>query len=112
MLAEYARRWQIETLFGCLKSRGFSLEETHLQAAERLKKLLGLLALAVCWAWLCGKQACQLKPPRIKKHERRAKSIFRIGLDRLEQVLGHSTTIRQKQEKVYLTFVLYLELAI
>jgi hypothetical protein len=68
MLAEYARRWQIETLFGYLKPRGFGLEETHLKDSERLKKLLGLLAIAVCWSWLCGKRICQLKPIKIKKH--------------------------------------------
>ncbi len=42
MIEEYRRRWQIETLFGCLKSRGFNLEQTHLQESERLEKLLGL----------------------------------------------------------------------
>lgn len=99
MLAEYARRWQIETLFGCLKSRGFGLEETHLKDSERLKKLLGLLAIAVCWSWLCGKQICQLKSLKIKKHGRRAKSIFRIGLDGLERVLGNSAIKGQQQEK-------------
>ena len=97
MLLEYARRWQIETLFGCLKSRGFGLEETHLKDAERLKKLLGILALAVCWAWLCGNRVCQRAPIKIKKHGRRAKSIFRIGLDGLEQVFGHPAKREQKQ---------------
>ena len=98
MLAEYARRWQIETLFGCLKSRGFGLEETHLKDSERLKKLLGLLAIALCWSWLCGKQICQLKPIKIKKHRRRAKSIFRVGLDALEKVFSNPTTKGQKKE--------------
>lgn len=99
MLAEYARRWQIETLFGCLKSRGFGLEETHLKDSERLKKLLGLLAIAVCWSWLCGAKVCQLKPIKSKKHGRRVKSIFRVGLDGLERVLGNSTAKGQKREK-------------
>lgn len=99
MLAEYARRWQIETLFGCLKSRGFGLEETHLQESERLKKLLGVLAIAVCWSWLCGEKVCQRKPIRVKKDKRRAKSIFRVGLDALEQVFENSKTRKQRQEK-------------
>jgi hypothetical protein len=29
-IADYASRWGIETLFGCLKTRGFCLESTHL----------------------------------------------------------------------------------
>lgn len=45
MIAEYAVRWEIETLFGCLKSRGFRMEQTHLTDAERLRKLVALFAL-------------------------------------------------------------------
>jgi hypothetical protein len=40
----YADRWQIETLFGCLKTRGFKFEDTHLRDAARLSKMMGLLA--------------------------------------------------------------------
>jgi hypothetical protein len=32
------RRWEIEVLFQCLKSRGFHCEETHLKDAERVKR--------------------------------------------------------------------------
>lgn len=46
-IADYAKRWAIETLFGCLKRRGFCLESTHFTDAERLSKLLAVLALAL-----------------------------------------------------------------
>jgi len=98
MIEEYRRRWQIETLFGCLKSRGFALEETHLQESERLEKLLGLLALAVCWAWLAGEKISQTKPITIKKHGRGAKSIFRVGLDYLEQVFRNAVRFAKSKE--------------
>ena len=29
-LGMYRRRWEIETLFGCLKTRGFRMEDTHM----------------------------------------------------------------------------------
>ncbi|MDQ3397961.1 MAG: transposase, partial [Deinococcota bacterium] len=45
-LLRYSRRWQIETLFAALKTRGFNLEDTHMISANRLDKLLALLALA------------------------------------------------------------------
>ncbi len=32
----YALRWQIETLFGCLKSRGFNFEGTHVTDRRRI----------------------------------------------------------------------------
>ncbi len=34
-IEEYKVRWQIETMFGCLKSRGFDFEETHLTMPEK-----------------------------------------------------------------------------
>ena len=50
----YADRWQVETLFGCLKTRGFNFEDTHLTDPERLAKLMGLLALAFAWTCRTG----------------------------------------------------------
>lgn len=99
MIGEYRRRWQIETLFGCLKSRGFNLEETHLQESERLEKLLGLLALAICWSWRAGEKICQTKSITVKKHGRRIKSVFRVGLDYLEQVFRVGSVFANSQIK-------------
>jgi hypothetical protein len=86
-IEEYAKRWEIETLFGCLKSRGFRLEETHVTDPERLKKLIALLALAFCWAHLVGEWLTRQKPLKTKKHGRLAKSIFRSGLNYLRHIL-------------------------
>ena len=55
-IGAYADRWQVETLFGGLKTRGFNFEETHLKDAARLSKMMGLLALAFAWAHRTGEQ--------------------------------------------------------
>lgn len=87
-LALYGQRWQIETLFAALKSRGFNFEETHLSAAERLEKLIALLSIAFAWAYLVGHWLdTQVKPIKIKRHGRRARSVFRYGLDHLREIL-------------------------
>lgn len=86
-LADYGRRWEIETLFGCLKSRGFRLEETHVTDPERLEKLMALLALTFCWAVVVGAWLAARKPLRVKKHGRKCKSLFRHGLDYLRRIL-------------------------
>jgi hypothetical protein len=86
-LSDYGRRWEIETLFGCLKSRGFRLEETHVTDPERLEKLIALLALTFCWAVVVGDWLAAHKPLRVKKHGRRWKSLFRHGLDYLRRIL-------------------------
>ena len=80
-LADYAKRWNIETLFGILKSRGFRFEETHLTDGERINKLLALLTLATIWAFKVGQWLHQQEPLKIKKHGRLTKSVFRYGLD-------------------------------
>lgn len=86
-IEEYARRWEIETLFGCFKKRGFCLEQTRLRDSERLKKMVALLALAFCWAHKVGEWVSQAKPIAVKRHGRKAKSIFRSGLDHLRRIL-------------------------
>lgn len=86
-IEDYAKRWEIETLFGCLKSRGFRLEETHVIEPERLKKLIALLALAFCWAHIVGEWLSRQHALKTKKHGRLAKSIFRLGLNHLRRIL-------------------------
>src|SRR5207248_8924857 len=49
-IKKYSLRWEIETLFACLKSKGFYFEDTHITDYDRIKKLFALLAIAFCWA--------------------------------------------------------------
>ena len=53
-IEEYKVRGQIETMFGCLKSRGFNFEETHLTQSEKIAKLLTLRGFASLLAVLLG----------------------------------------------------------
>jgi len=87
ILQDYALRWKIETLFGCLKTRGFCLEETHVTQKQRLEKLLALLTLAFCWAYIIGEWLAHTEALKIKKHGRLAKSLFRHGFDYLRRIL-------------------------
>ena len=91
----YRRRWEVETLFAALKSRGFDLEATHLTAPSRIRRLIGLLAIAFAWSHLVGeKRAEQQGPPPMKAHGRRNRSLFRYGLDRLQGIL---TTLERQR---------------
>lgn len=87
----YRWRWGIETLFCCLKSRGFHLEDTHMIDPEKIEKLLFILAIAVCWAYKIGELQARRKPIAIKKHGRKIKSVFRLGLDLIRKVLFEGT---------------------
>lgn len=67
-LAIYYQRWGIETLFQSLKTRGFHLEATHVTHPERLKKLMGVVAMAFSWAHKIGEWQNKINPIRMKWH--------------------------------------------
>jgi hypothetical protein len=87
-LAEYRRRWTIETLFGNLKTKGFNLEDTHLTDPAKLSTLLAVLAMAVALCVKTGVAAARLKSIPIKKHGRKAVSLFALGLAALRKIFA------------------------
>ena len=86
-IQQYTKRWEIETLFECLKGRGFNVEDTRLTSPERVSKMVAILALTYCWAHKTGEwRSEQGDGINIKKHGRLAKSFFRHGLDLIQQI--------------------------
>ena len=83
----YRRRWEIETMFGCLKTRGFRLEDTHITDPDKIEKILFVLAIAFCWAYRIGDVQDKIKPIEIKAHGRRARSLFREGLNLIRKAI-------------------------
>jgi len=104
-LKTYKVRWGIETLFGCLKSRGFRMEDTHVTDPDKIEKILFVLALAFCWAYRTGEIKARNIPIPKKSHGRRAKSIFRLGLDLVRRaIIGIESSIEEViQIMLYLT---------
>jgi hypothetical protein len=72
----YRRRWAIERLFLCLKTRGFNLEDTHMTEPDRLEKLFAVVAMAAAWAIRVGSL---LPAPRHKNHGYPPISLFTLG---------------------------------
>jgi hypothetical protein len=95
-LAQYRRRWEIETLFAALKTRGFNLEDTHLVHPDRIGKLLAVLAVAFAFAHATGEWQAKQRPIVLKVHNRRAQSVFRLGFDLLRKTLleGSEAAVR------------------
>ena len=88
IIEDYHKRWAIETMFGCLKSRGFNIEETLMTEPERMDKLMGILALAFTWCLIAGHWYCgDVKCLPLNKHYWPARALFREGLDLLRRVL-------------------------
>ena len=86
-LEGYKKRWGIETLFQCLKERGFNFEDTRITFPERIDKLIALLAIAFTWCHVIGQWRHKQKKIRIKKHGRKEISLFRYGLDYIREIL-------------------------
>lgn len=83
----YRKRWGIETLFGCLKTRGFHLEDTHITDPDKIERMVFVLTFAFCWALKMGEFKCKEVPIKRKAHGRKAKSVFRYGLDLIRKAL-------------------------
>jgi hypothetical protein len=86
-LENYKKRWGIETLFQCLKKRGFNFEDTRMTFPERIDKLIALLAIAFAWCHITGEWRNERKKIKIKKHGRKEISLFRYGLNYIRQIL-------------------------
>ena len=96
----YGYRWEIETLFGCLKTRGFNLEDTHITRLDRLGKLMAVLAVAFCWAHKIGEWQNEIKPIKIKNHGRKTMSVFRNGVNILRRILCGMAPSKAKVKQV------------
>ena len=73
-------------MFGNLKTKGFALEATHLTDPKKLCTLLALLAFALALTVKTGVARARLHDIPIKKHGRRAWSLFALGLNTLRKI--------------------------
>jgi transposase len=89
-LEDYKQRWQIEMCFKAMKSSGFDIEKTHLQNIQRIEKLVLLVMIAFVWCYKVGIHLHKINPIQIKKHGRKAKSIFKYGLSFINKILLNS----------------------
>lgn len=97
-IEDYSKRWCIETMFLCLKSNGFNLEDTKMKENYKIDKLIGLLSLAYCWCLVIGNRF-KTKDSRYRKDlGYYSKSIFKIGFERLRSCIFDKVS----NNKIYL----------
>jgi hypothetical protein len=86
-LAAYRKRWAIEGMFGDAKTRGLNLEDTRLTDPRKLALLMALGALAIAWAGRAAADLIGPGSPKRKSHGHLAQSWFRVGFDRIRNLL-------------------------
>lgn len=69
---DYGLRWGVEALFSDAKTRGFNLEDSHLRLADRIERLILVLALALHWAVSTGMWDAVTNPSATQKKPRNA----------------------------------------
>ncbi|STZ01685.1 Transposase [Moraxella atlantae] len=104
----YAKRWEVENLFACLKGRGFNLEDTHLTKMDRVSKLVAVNALAFCWAYHVGIYHDKQRPlkRKLKSNGRPQASLFALGLDLL--IEGFRLVLLNNDKAVFRQLVSFL----
>ena len=102
ILAIYRKRWEIETMFGALKTRGFNFEESKITQKEKVEKLMALLSLAFMWAIAAGIFRSKDEPIAIKKKQQELsnqesfQAWLRVAKERISQY-------KTQKERVSLT---------
>lgn len=90
----YKRRWRIETFFSDQKSRGFRLEESHLDRPALLERLFIGLALAYWWLTYLGVVARERDEDQIvHRTERCDLSFFKLGWRYLRELLNRGRKV-------------------
>jgi DDE family transposase len=90
---EYAWRMRVEATFEDAKSRGWELEASLIEDRERLNRLLLALFLAMWWViHLAASCIHQGQRDRFDRHDRRDKSLFRLGRLWLQDILRRVAT--------------------
>jgi len=82
---DYGLRWAIEPTFSDFKGRGFELEDSQLEHADRLEKLILIMALAMHWCVQIGQDDALRRPTPLEK-KRMPKVIPNTGVSKSSTV--------------------------
>jgi len=98
-ISTYQKRWEIETMFGALKSKGFNFEESKISEEDKVEKLMAFLSISFIWSILAGDYRAIDKPIAYKKRELSNQESFqawlRVAKERISQ-------FKNKEEGVFL----------
>jgi hypothetical protein len=66
---DYGSRWAIDATFSDFKGRGFQREDSQREHADRLERLILIMALAIHWCVRIGQDDALQRPTPLEKKE-------------------------------------------
>ncbi len=90
---DYGIRWGIEPMFSDFKTRGFGITETQLEHADRIERLILVMALAMYWSTSAGMSDETPLPKSPSKRFRSWCSLFTTGLRLIIRVIRHGLPV-------------------
>ena len=109
----YAKRWTVETCFQGLKSRGFDIEKTHLKCLKKIKKLIGLVAIAYA---ICGSMGIyyhqKVQNIKKKKHGYKSNSFVRKGINMIRELFRQVSTLDETIENRIFSLLRWIKIQV
>ena len=105
----YDQRYNIETIFGDIKSRGFNIHKVKINNPDRLSTLLMIVCIAFLMVFAFGTFDKKLAPylARFMRKDRVDDySVFQIGLRGMQHFIKEKIKLFPKFKKKYLKYIL------
>jgi len=94
-LRKYGKRMRVDEMFSDFKSRGFHLEKTNLRHADRIDRLILVVALVYVWLMFLGHWLIKRGWRReMDPKKERSYSYFQLGWRWLERCLARGQEVR------------------
>ncbi|NBB30329.1 transposase [Cellulophaga sp. BC115SP] len=105
----YKKRWVIEACFQNLKTRGFNLEETHLQDLKRIQKLIAMVSIAYAFCVSLGIYVNRkIKPIKVNTDNYKINSFFRTGMNLIFENFRKPELVERHLLPVFKIFTRYI----
>lgn len=110
----YQKRWVIEAAaaavcFQNLKTRGFNLEDTHLQELQRIRKLIAMVSIAYAFCVSLGMYMNQkVKKIKVNVDKYKVNSFFRTGMNTIFENFRKHELIEQNLTPVFKIFTRFI----
>ena len=105
----YRKRWVIEVCFQNLKTRGFNLEDTHLQDLKRIQKLIAMVSIAYAFCVSLGIYVNRkVKKIKVNADNYKVNSFFRTGMNMIFENLRKPELIEQNLTPIFKIFTRFI----